>query len=87
MSQNATDMVGVLQSREPTNQNPTNVPARDYLVLQPHFVVISLSALVVGLLGAVLVASTPLGPGPGHGAVEWGGDQVCQETFDLAQRD
>lgn len=56
-------------------------------VLQPHFVVICLSALVVGLLGAVLVASPPVGPGPGHDAVERGGDQVCQETLDLAQRD
>ncbi|PKW14485.1 hypothetical protein A8926_2105 [Saccharopolyspora spinosa] len=57
------------------------------LVLQPHFVVFGLSALVVGLSGAVLVTSAPVRPGPGHDTVGQGGDQVCQETLDLAQRD
>lgn len=45
------------------------------------------SSLVVGLPGAVLVASAPVGPGPGQGALVDGGGQVCQETLDLAKRD
>jgi hypothetical protein len=50
-------------------------------------VILGVSALVVGLLGAVLVASAPEGPGPGRSAVGDGGDQVCQETLGLAQRE
>jgi hypothetical protein len=57
------------------------------LVLQSHFVMLGVSALVVGLLGAVLVASAPVGPGPGHDAVDRRGDQVCQETLGFAQRE
>jgi hypothetical protein len=57
------------------------------LVLQQHFVTQTLSSLVVGLPGAVLVPSAPQGPRPGHGAVGDDGDQVCQETLDLAERD
>jgi hypothetical protein len=45
------------------------------------------SSLVVSLFGPVLMASAPVGAGPGHGAGGDGGDQVCQETLDLAQRD
>ena len=37
--------------------------------------------------GAVLVVSSPGGPGPGGGAAGDLGDQVCQETADLAERD
>jgi hypothetical protein len=50
-------------------------------------VIFGASSLVVGLSGAVLVASAPVGPGPGHGAGGDGGDQVCQETLGLAQRE
>ena len=57
------------------------------LVLQPHLVIFAASSLVVGLSGAVLVASPPAVPGPGHGMAERDGDQVCQKTFDLAQCD
>ncbi len=57
------------------------------LVLQQHFVVLGLFSLVVAGFGAVLVASAPEGPGPGNGAADGGGDQVCQETADLAERD
>ena len=38
-------------------------------------------------LGAVLVGAAPVGPGPDGGVVRGGGDQVCQETADLAERD
>ena len=57
------------------------------LVLQPHFVVIGLSLLVVAGSGAVLVSSAPAGPGPDGGVAGDDGDQVCQETADLADRD
>jgi len=57
------------------------------LVRQQHFVVISLSSLVVAYAGAVLVVSSPVGPGPGGGAARGGGCQVCQETADLRERD
>jgi hypothetical protein len=60
---------------------------RHALILQQHFVIFGASSLVVGLFGAVLVAPSPVGPGPGHGALGNGGDQVCQETLDLAKRD
>ena len=36
---------------------------------------------------AVLVASSPGGPGPGSGVAGGADDQVCQETADLAERD
>ena len=39
------------------------------------------------VLAFVLVASSPVGPGPGGGAARGGGDQVSQETADLAERD
>jgi hypothetical protein len=52
-----------------------------------HFVVFGLSSLVVAGFGAVLVASAPAGPGPDGGAAGDGGDQVCQETADLAERE
>lgn len=55
------------------------------LVLQPHVVMFGASALVVGLLDAVLVTSPPVGPGPGHDTLGHGGDQVCQASPDLAQ--
>ena len=61
------------------------VPAQ--LVLQQYFVIYCLSSLVVAGSGAVLVASSPVGPGPGGGAGGDGRDQVCQETADLAERD
>lgn len=48
---------------------------------------LGVSSLVVAGLGAVLVASAPAGPGPGGGAAGRGGDQVCQETADLAERE
>ena len=57
------------------------------LVLQQHFVVLGLSSLVMAGFGSVLVAAAPGRPGPGGGAVGDGGDQVCQETADLAERD
>jgi hypothetical protein len=57
------------------------------LVRQQHFVVFGLSSLVMAGSGAVLVGSAPLGPGPDDGAGGGGGDQVCQETADLAERD
>jgi hypothetical protein len=60
---------------------------RTRLVLQQHFVILGVSVLVVGVLGAILVASAPVGPRPGDGAVGDGGDQVCQETLGLAQRE
>jgi hypothetical protein len=56
------------------------------LVLQQHFVVIRLSSLVVAGFSAVLVAAAPAGPGPGGRVAGRGGDQVCQETADLAER-
>jgi hypothetical protein len=62
-------------------------PDATRLVLQQHFVILGVSALVVGLSGAVLVASAPEGPRPGRSAVGDGGDQVCQETLGLAQRE
>ena len=49
--------------------------------------IVGLSSLVVACYGAVLVASAPVGPGPGCAAARGGGDQVCQETSDLAVRD
>jgi hypothetical protein len=57
------------------------------LVLQQYFVIDFLSSLVVAGFGAVLVASSPGGPGPGGGAGRDVGDQVCQETADLAECD
>jgi hypothetical protein len=57
------------------------------LVRQQHFVVICLSSLVVAYAGAVLVVSSPGGPGPGGSTAGDLGDQVCQETADLAERD
>jgi len=57
------------------------------LVLQQHFVVLCRSSLVVAGSGAVLMEAAPAGPGPGRGAAGDGGDQVCQETTDLAERD
>ena len=57
------------------------------LVRQQHFVVFGLSSLVVAYAGSVLVVSSPVGPGPGCGAAGGAGDQVCQETADLAERD
>ena len=57
------------------------------LVLQQHFVVLGVSSLVVAGLGAVLVPSAPAGPGPGGGPARDGGDQVCQQTADLAERE
>jgi hypothetical protein len=50
-------------------------------------VICGVSPLVVGLFGAILVASAPVGPGPGHSASGDGGGQVCQETLDLAECD
>jgi hypothetical protein len=49
--------------------------------------VLGVSSLVVAGFGAVLVAAAPVGPGPGGGAGGRGGDQVCQETADLAERE
>ncbi len=57
------------------------------LLLQPHFVIIGSFSLVVAGFGAVLVASASAGPGPSGPAAGDGGDQVCQETSDLAERD
>jgi hypothetical protein len=57
------------------------------LVLQQHFVVLGLSSLVVAGFGAVLVPTAPAGPGPGGGPARDAGDQVCQETADLAERE
>ena len=57
------------------------------LILQQHFVIVGLSSLVVAGSGAVLVASAPAGPGPCRGPAGGRGDQVCQETADLAERD
>src|SRR6478672_7282481 len=56
------------------------------VILQPHFVVMGLSSLVVADSGAVLVAPAP--GGPGHGCAAGGrlGGYVCQETADLAER-
>ena len=65
----------------------TDCQAVGQLVLQQHFVVFGLSSLVVAGSGAVLVASAPAGPGPGGGPAGQGGDQVCQETADLAERE
>lgn len=31
--------------------------------------------------------AAPAGPGPGGGAARDGGDEVCQETADLAERE
>jgi hypothetical protein len=72
------------QSPQETQRSQTVVVV---LILQPHLVILGLSALVVGLSGAVLVASAPAGPGPGEHAVGQGHDQVCQKTLDLSQRD
>src|ERR1700727_1120902 len=60
---------------------------RARLVLQQHFVIYCLSSLAVTGSGAVLVASSPGGPGPGSGVAGGADDQVCQETADLAERD
>ena len=57
------------------------------LVLQQHFVVFDSSSLVVAGFSAVLVVPAPAGPGPGGSPAGNGGDQVCQETADLAERD
>ena len=57
------------------------------LVLQQHFVICSLPSLVVAGPGAVLVVPAPAGPGPCGGSAGGCGDQVCQETADLAERD
>ena len=57
------------------------------LVLQQYFVIYGLSSLVVAGSGAVLVVSSPVGPGPGVGTAGDAGGQVCQETADLADRD
>jgi hypothetical protein len=62
-------------------------PRLGSVVLQQHFVVIGLSSLVVADFGALLVAAAPAGPGPYDAAAGNGGDQVCQETADLAERD
>lgn len=68
-----------------TSSSPLSVAVRRWLVLQPHFVVFGLSSLVVAGFRAVLVAPAPVGPGPLAAAVVAGGDQVCQETLDLAK--
>ena len=57
------------------------------LIRPQHFVVICLSSLVVAYAGAVLVVSSPVGPGPCRGAAGDAGHWVCQETADLAERD
>ena len=57
------------------------------LVLQQYFVMHCLSSLVVAGSGAVLVASSPVGPRPGGSTGGDGRGQVCQETADLAERD
>ena len=67
-------------------QHRTQAPIR-CLILQQHFVVLDLFSLVVADFGAVLVTPAPTGPGPGGGAGGEGGDQVCQETADLAERE
>ena len=46
-----------------------------------------LSSLVVACSGAVLVGAAPAGPGPRGCAAGDLGDQVCQETADLAERE
>jgi hypothetical protein len=56
-------------------------------VLQQHFVIYGLSSVVVAGPGAVLVRSAPAGLGPCGGSAGGGGDQVCQETADLAECD
>ena len=57
------------------------------LVRQQHFVISGLSSLVVACSGAVLVGAAPAGPVPRGCAAGDLGDQVCQETADLAERD
>ena len=57
------------------------------VILQPHFVVMGLSSLVVADSGAVLAASARGGPGQGCAADGRLGGYVCQETADLAERD
>ena len=69
---------------------PSDQRSRDavvVLILQQHFVIVGLSSLVVAGFGAVLVASAPPGPAPGGAVAGSGGDQVCQEMSDLAERD
>jgi hypothetical protein len=48
---------------------------------------IGLSSPVMADLGAVLVAAAPARPGPRGGAAGEDGNQVCQETAGLAERD
>ena len=57
------------------------------LVLQQYFVIDRPPSFVMADPGLVLVMSPPGGPGPGGGAGGDSGDQVCQETADLAERD
>jgi hypothetical protein len=46
-----------------------------------------LSSAVMAGPGLVLVVSSPGGPGPGGSTAGSDGDQVCQKTADLAERD
>ncbi len=73
--------------RDETDPAEPTRRTRPGLILQQHFVVLGLFSLVVAGFGAVLVAASPAGPGPGNCAAGLGGDQVCQETADLAECD
>ena len=81
-SSHATSLHG---SRSPYAVRDTALIRR--LVLRPHLVMSVLSSLVVAGSGGVLVASAPAGSGPCGGPAGGGGDQVCRESADLAERD
>ena len=87
--------VGITPPLSPTVRLD-DLPTPDYeeyfqhaedLVLQQHFVRYGMSSPVVAGPGAVLVAPAPAGPGPCGGPAGGCGDQVCQETADLAECD
>jgi hypothetical protein len=71
----------------PAPRQCTHLTAVAVLVRQQHFVVFGLSSLVVACSGTVLVGAAPAGPVPCGCAAGDLGDQVCQETADLAERD
>lgn len=56
------------------------------LVLQPYLVELE-SLLVVGCIGAVLVSASAIVTIDGMVEGSYGGDQVCQQTSDLAERE
>ena len=71
----------------PATTTARSLSAAGVLVRQQHFVIYCLSSPVVAGSGAVLVGAAPVRPGPCGCAAGDPGDQVCQETADLAERD